>query len=44
MSHRHPPTLFFETSSHYVAQAGLELWILLPLSPQFWDLTASASQ
>jgi hypothetical protein len=29
--------LFFETESHYVAQAGLKLSILLPQPPEFWD-------
>jgi hypothetical protein len=29
--------LFFETGSHYVAQAGLELSILLPQPPECWD-------
>jgi hypothetical protein len=28
---------YFETGSHYVAQAGLELLILLPQSPKCWD-------
>lgn len=27
----------FETGSYYVAQAGLELAILLPLLPRSWD-------
>jgi hypothetical protein len=26
-----------ETGSHYVAQAGLELMILLPQTPECWD-------
>jgi hypothetical protein len=29
--------VFFETGSHYVPQAGLELMILLPQPPQCWD-------
>jgi hypothetical protein len=29
--------LFFETVSHYVAYAGLELMILLPQLPEGWD-------
>jgi hypothetical protein len=29
--------LFSETGSHYVAQAGLELTILLPQHPKCWD-------
>jgi hypothetical protein len=28
---------FFETRSHYVAQAGLELTIFLPPLPKGWD-------
>jgi hypothetical protein len=28
---------FFETGSHYATQAGLELAILLPGSPEHWD-------
>jgi hypothetical protein len=28
---------FFETGSHYVAQADLKFTILLPQSPQCWD-------
>jgi hypothetical protein len=28
---------FFEIESHYIAQGGLELMILLPLPPKFWD-------
>jgi hypothetical protein len=28
---------FFETVSSYVAQDGLELEILLPLPPRYWD-------
>jgi hypothetical protein len=32
-----PAIDFFETDSHYVAQAGLELKILLPLPPEFQD-------
>jgi hypothetical protein len=27
----------FETGSHYIAQAGLELSILLPQPPECWD-------
>jgi hypothetical protein len=26
-----------ETRSHYVAETGLELLIVLPLSPELWD-------
>jgi hypothetical protein len=28
---------FFETGCHYVAQDGLELEILLPWLPEYWD-------
>jgi hypothetical protein len=31
------PSSFFETGSRYVAQAGLELLIILPQSPACWD-------
>jgi hypothetical protein len=31
----------FETSSHYVTQAGLELVILLLLSLEFWDYSCA---
>jgi hypothetical protein len=27
----------FKTESHYVAQAGLELFVLLPQPPDCWD-------
>jgi hypothetical protein len=29
--------VFFETGSHYVSQAGLELTVLLPQPPECWD-------
>jgi hypothetical protein len=29
--------LFFQTGSHYEAQAGLKLPILLPQPPKYWD-------
>jgi hypothetical protein len=29
--------IYLETGSHYVAQAGLELVILLPQPPTCWD-------
>lgn len=29
--------VFFLRQSHYVAQVGLELVILLPLPPEWWD-------
>lgn len=28
---------FFDTRSCYIAQAGFELGIFLPLSPEFWS-------
>jgi hypothetical protein len=32
-----PLIFFFKTGSHYVAQVGLELLILLPLPPKCFD-------
>jgi hypothetical protein len=32
-----PPSFFSERKSHYVAQVGLELIILLPQPPKSWD-------
>jgi hypothetical protein len=29
--------MLFETGSHYIAQTDLELLIILPLLPEFWD-------
>jgi hypothetical protein len=30
-------SFYFETGSYYVAQAGLNLIIFLPVPPQYWD-------
>lgn len=35
--HLQPHIFYFESGSHYVAQAGLELEVLLPQPPSQWD-------
>jgi hypothetical protein len=35
---------FFKTRSGYVAQAGLELRVLLPQPPECWDYSAHQTQ
>jgi hypothetical protein len=32
--------IFFETESSYVSQAGLQLMMLLPPPPKYWDYTS----
>jgi hypothetical protein len=36
-----PPCFFFETGHHYIVRTGLELKVLLPLTPKCRDYTVS---